>query len=149
MKGNLSLCKVIIAILLLLILAGGGYVYCYDTKGLDTEIKTESRQLSLPVPLSDEKVTAEFVNIEIVNFTFRKKAPSHAVVLHLDGNSYPLTVFETMSLSRPNHSAIPKTANIYVVQLKGKNLELAKKAQKRSITFGYQDGTKITKSFNL
>ena len=74
MKGKLSLFKVIIVILLLLILAGGGYVYCYDTKGLDTEIKTESRQLSLPVPLSDEKVTAEFVNIEIVNFTFRKKS---------------------------------------------------------------------------
>ena len=36
MKGNFSLFKVIIAILLLLIQAGGGYAYCYDMKGLYT-----------------------------------------------------------------------------------------------------------------
>lgn len=149
MKGKFSLSRVIIVILVLLLLAGGGYAYCYDTKGLDTDIKTESGQLSIPFPVSDGKVTAEFVNIEIVNFTLRKKAPSHTVILHLDGNSYPLTVFEALSLSRPNDSVLPKTANIYVVQLKGKYLKLARKAENRSITFGYQDGTKITKSFDL
>ena len=149
MKGKFSLSGVITAILVLLLLAGGGYAYCYDTKGLDTDIKTESGQLSIPFPASDGKVTAEFVNIEIVNFTLRKKAPSHTVILHLDGNSYPLTVFEALSLSKPNGSVLPKTANIYVVQLKGKYLKLARKAENRSITFGYQDGTKITKSFDL